>query len=50
MVPSSGAAGGSVESVKAVGYNYTPIAGTLSAANEDLKRTPELLNTDPSGS
>ena len=45
----AGAEVGSVESVKAVGYNYTPIAGTLTAVNEDLKRTPELLNTDPYG-
>jgi len=39
----------SVESVKAVGYNNTPIAGTLIEVNELLKREPEKLNQDPYG-
>ena len=39
----------SLESVKAVGYVYAPIAGTVSAVNERLSRTPELVNQDPYG-
>ncbi len=39
----------SVESVKAVGYNYSPVAGTLVEANELLKKEPEKLNQDPYG-
>jgi len=39
----------SVESVKAVGYNYTPVAGTLIEVNELLKKEPEKLNQDPYG-
>ncbi len=43
----AGAEVGSLESVKAVGYNYTPIAGTLTEVNEALKGQPEKLNQDP---
>lgn len=43
----AGAEVGSVESVKAVGYNYTPIAGAVVAVNEELKAQPERLNQDP---
>jgi len=39
----------SVESVKAVGYIYAPIAGTLVEVNEALKSEPEKLNQDPYG-
>ena len=39
----------SVESVKAVGYIYAPIAGTLVEVNEVLKSEPEKLNQDPYG-
>ncbi len=39
----------SLESVKAVGYVYAPIAGTITAVNERLSRTPELVNQDPFG-
>ncbi|NIM04729.1 MAG: glycine cleavage system protein GcvH [Armatimonadetes bacterium] len=39
----------SVESVKAVAYNHTPIAGTLAEVNELLKTEPEKLNQDPYG-
>ncbi len=39
----------SLESVKAVGYVYAPLAGTIVAVNEKLSRTPELVNQDPYG-
>ena len=39
----------SLESVKAVGYVYAPIAGTVEAVNEQLSRQPELVNQDPYG-
>lgn len=39
----------SVESVKAVGYVYAPIAGTIVARNEKLSKEPELINQDPYG-
>jgi glycine cleavage system H protein len=45
----AGAEVSSVESVKAVGYNHTPIAGTLAEVNEALKTEPEKLNQDPYG-
>jgi glycine cleavage system H protein len=39
----------SVESVKAVGYVYAPVAGTIVARNEKLSKEPELINQDPYG-
>ncbi|MBV6424450.1 MAG: Glycine cleavage system H protein [Steroidobacteraceae bacterium] len=39
-----------VESVKAASDVYSPIAGTVVAANADLASTPELINQDPYGS
>ena len=39
----------SLESVKAVGYVYAPVAGTISAVNEQLSLQPELVNQDPYG-
>ena len=42
LILSAGAEVGSVESVTAGGYNYTPSAGTPTAVNEDLKRSPAL--------
>lgn len=38
-----------VESVKAAADIYTPVGGTVTAINEDLADTPELINTDPYG-
>ena len=38
-----------LESVKAVAYVYAPVAGTIAAVNEDLAKTPELINQDPYG-
>ena len=40
---------GVVESVKAAADLYMPIAGEVSAVNEDLTDTPEVLNSDPYG-
>ena len=40
---------GSVESVKAVSEIYAPAAGEVTATNEELTKTPELLNSDPHG-
>ena len=37
----------SLESVKAVGYVYAPVAGIVTAVNERLKAQPELVNQDP---
>jgi len=38
-----------VESVKAAADVYMPVGGTITAVNEDLLDTPELVNTDPYG-
>ncbi len=38
-----------VESVKAASDVYSPIAGTVTARNDALEATPELINQDPYG-
>jgi glycine cleavage system H protein len=38
-----------VESVKAASDIFAPVAGTVVAVNEQLTRTPELVNRDPYG-
>lgn len=38
-----------VESVKAASDVYSPIAGTVTAANGELATAPELINQDPYG-
>jgi glycine cleavage system H protein len=38
-----------VESVKAVSEVYAPLSGEISAVNDRLADTPELLNEDPYG-
>ena len=38
-----------VESVKAASEIYMPVSGTITAVNEDIAATPELLNEDPHG-
>jgi len=46
---STGAAFGEVESTKSVSDLYAPVAGTVTARNEALEATPELVNSDPYG-
>lgn len=38
---------GEVESTKSVSDLYAPLAGTVTAVNEDLESTPELVNSAP---
>ena len=38
---------GVVESVKAVSDVYSPVSGTVSAINESLEDSPELVNSEP---
>jgi glycine cleavage system H protein len=38
-----------VESTKSVSEIYSPVSGTITAVNEALTETPELLNQDPYG-
>ncbi|SDY20329.1 glycine cleavage system H protein [Modestobacter sp. DSM 44400] len=40
---------GEVESTKSVSDVYSPVAGVVSARNEALEATPELVNSDPYG-
>lgn len=40
---------GVIESVKAVSDMHTPVSGMVTAFNEGLEDTPELLNIDPYG-
>jgi glycine cleavage system H protein len=44
-----GAAFGEVESTKSVSDVYAPVAGTVTARNEALDGTPELVNSAPYG-
>ncbi|ABP54830.1 glycine cleavage system protein GcvH [Salinispora tropica] len=38
---------GEIESTKSVSEIYAPVGGTVSACNEALGDTPELINSDP---
>ena len=38
---------GSVESVKAVSDLYSPVTGTITATNEELKSSPDNINEAP---
>ncbi|MDR3751365.1 MAG: glycine cleavage system protein GcvH [Terracidiphilus sp.] len=38
---------GSVESVKAVSDLYSPVTGTVTATNEELKSAPDKINEKP---
>jgi glycine cleavage system H protein len=40
---------GEIESTKSVSELYAPVAGTVTARNDALEDTPELVNTDPYG-
>ena len=44
-----GAAFGVVESVKAASDVYMPLSGTITAINQSLEKTPEVINKDPYG-
>jgi glycine cleavage system H protein len=44
-----GGAAAVVESVKAASDVYSPLSGEVIAANEALRASPELVNTDPYG-
>lgn len=46
---SAGDACGEVESTKSVSDLYAPLAGEVTAVNEALDATPELINSDPYG-
>lgn len=45
----AGAAFGEVESTKSVSDLYAPLGGVVTARNEQLQETPELINSDPYG-
>ena len=45
----AGEACGDIESVKSVSDLIAPVTGTVRASNDDLARTPELVNTEPYG-
>ena len=40
---------GEVESTKSVSDVYAPVAGTVTATNDQLDGSPELVNSDPLG-
>ncbi len=48
-VLTKGAECGEVESTKSVSELYAPIPGKITAVNDALDQTPELINTDPYG-
>ena len=45
----AGQAFGEVESTKSVSDVYAPVAGTISAVNDQLEASPETVNADPLG-
>jgi len=40
---------GAIESVKAVSDVFSPLAGEVTAANQELADNPEIVNQDPHG-
>ena len=40
---------GEVESTKSVSDVFSPVSGTVVAANADVEESPDLVNTDPYG-
>ncbi|WP_433527852.1 glycine cleavage system protein GcvH [Micromonospora sp. CA-263727] len=48
-VVAAGESLGEIESTKSVSEIYAPVGGTVSARNEALADTPEVINTDPYG-
>ena len=45
----TGSAIGELESTKSVSDVFAPLSGTVTAVNESLDGTPELVNSDPYG-
>ena len=45
----AGASVGELESTKSVSDVYAPVSGTVTARNDALDGTPELVNSDPYG-
>lgn len=45
----AGAVVGEIESTKSVGELFAPMSGTVSAANDAVVASPELVNSDPFG-
>ncbi len=48
-VVAAGESLGEIESTKSVSEIYAPLSGTVSARNEALGDTPEVINSDPYG-
>ncbi|MEH1099846.1 glycine cleavage system protein GcvH [Micromonospora sp. CPCC 205561] len=48
-VVAAGESLGEIESTKSVSELYAPLGGTVTARNEALGDTPEVINTDPYG-
>lgn len=48
-VVEAGGSCGEVESTKSVSDLYAPLPGTITAVNDALDATPELVNSDPYG-
>jgi glycine cleavage system H protein len=46
---SGGEAFGEVESTKSVSDLYSPVSGTVVERNQELDKSPELINSDPYG-
>ncbi len=40
---------GTIEAVKAVSDFYSPVSGTVTESNQDLKSAPDLANKEPYG-
>lgn len=40
---------GTIEAVKTVSELYMPVSGTITALNDDLELSPEIVNEDPYG-
>ena len=40
---------GEVESTKSVSDIYSPVSGTITERNEQLDKSPEIINSDPYG-
>jgi len=45
----AGDACGELESTKSVSDLFSPVAGVVAAVNDQLARTPEIINADPYG-